>query len=73
MKYAHLKEQRDDAIRRAVEAERLSRKTEVDRLQAALADAEEDAKREGVLAARLAAELMWLRERVTQFCAEVSG
>ena len=72
MKYAHLKEQRDDAIRRAVEAERMSRKTEVERLQTALTNAEEDAKREGVLAARLAAELMRLRERVTQFCAEVS-
>ena len=72
MKYAHLKEQRDDAIRRAVEAERLSRKTEVDRLRAALTNAEEDAKREGVLAARLAAELMRLRERVTRFCDEVS-
>ncbi len=72
MKYAHLKEQRDDAIRRAVEAERMSRKTEVERLQTALTNAEEDAKREGVLAARLAAKLMGLRERVTQFCAEVS-
>ena len=72
MKYRNLKNERDDAVRRAIEAERLSKKTEVDRLQAALSSAEDDAEREGVLAARLGAELMRLRERVPRFCAEVS-
>lgn len=34
MKYADLKKERDDAIARAVEAERLSMKSEFDRLEA---------------------------------------
>jgi len=50
MRYRDLKDQRDDAIRRAVEAERLSRKEEVDRLRALL-DAE--AAESGRLAAAL--------------------
>lgn len=72
MKYAHLKAQRDDAIRRAVEAERLSRKDELDRLQAELASVEEKAAAEGKLVGRLGAELMTLRERVANFCEEVT-
>lgn len=72
MKYAHLKQQRDEAIRRAVEAERLSRKEEVDRLECSLAQARANAREEAALAGRVAAELMVLRARVAQFCEDVS-
>lgn len=71
-KYAHLKAERDDAIQRAVEAERFSRKEEVDRLQADLDAAENSIRAEAALTGRLGAELMRLRERVTRFCDEVS-
>lgn len=63
-KYAVLKKERDEAVKRAVEAERLSRKEEVDRIQAELERtqmqlrvARQEARDEAVLSGRLGAIL----------------
>lgn len=65
-RYADLKRERDEAVRRAVEAERFSRKAEVDRLERQL---EERASKEGELAAKLWLTRNLVMESVSEYVA----